>query len=316
MTVVMRNFEEGDIPGCVALYNACETDDPDFVPLAEAEHRSRVLGSKQYDRNGHFVALDNCSIVGEARGTYDVARTGPAKGVANFETHFIPELLGMGAERELFRRVVSHLKSLGAARIGTRADTRHKARLEQLLRLGFARNDYENHGMERPTSDAPPPVVPRGYSIRTAIIPEEIPAMLVVVNEAFATRSGKMAIPMERFARQWGTDGKDDVSGTFAAERESDGAMVGVIVSQINRKHNAVHGTSRGGSYSLAVIPSERKRGLATALLSQSLKWIGEQGMGTAYLSVNVANPDALNIYKRAGYRTVQIYHGYSIEIA
>jgi GNAT superfamily N-acetyltransferase len=315
MPFEIRKFEESDLASCVALYNAAETGDPDFVPLAEAEYRSRVLDSKQYDRDGHFVAMDGCAVVGEARGNYDAARTGPVKGVANFEIHLIPELLGTDAERELFAKTISRLRSFGAARIGTRVDTRHKARLGQMSRLGFVRNDYENHGMERPIYGAPSPVVPHGYRIRTALIPEEIPAMLVVVNGAFATRSGKMVIPMERFARQWGPSGTDDVSGTFVAERESDCAMVGIVVSQISRKHNAVHGTSRGGSYSLAVIPSERKKGVATALLLKSLEWIGLQGMDTAYLSVNVANPDALNIYLRAGYRTVQIYHGYSIEI-
>jgi len=31
---------------------------------------------------------------------------------------------------------------------------------------------------------------------------------------------------------------------------------------------------------------------------------------------VNVANPDALKIYERAGYRSVQVYRGYGLRIA
>ncbi|MFH0816328.1 MAG: GNAT family N-acetyltransferase [Methanobacteriota archaeon] len=310
----VRNFRESDVEDCVALYNAAETSDPDFVPLTEVEYRMRTLSAKTHGNGGHFVAIDGGSVVGEAMGTYEPGNTGPMAKVAHFEIHLAPRLVGTAVEGELYGKLVSRLKSLGASRIGTRVDTRHTARLEQLQRLGFARNDYENHGMERPTSGAAEPDIPEGYTVRTARIPEEIETMHSVVEESFATR-GKMSLPLERFARQWGPNCDQDLTGTFLAERAPKGGIVGAVVSLTHRKHNELHGTRRGGSYCLAVIPSERKKGLATALLLKSIEWLGEQGMDTAYLSVNVANPDALNIYIRAGYRTVQIYHGYSVKI-
>jgi len=89
-----------------------------------------------------------------------------------------------------------------------------------------------------------------------------------------------------------------------------------MVLSAVDKAFNAEHGVRRGGSYALAVVPAERKRGLGTALLLRSVRWIADAGMDVAYLSVNVANPDALKIYERAGYRSVQVYQGYGLPLA
>ena len=89
-----------------------------------------------------------------------------------------------------------------------------------------------------------------------------------------------------------------------------------MVLSGIDKAYNAEHGVRRGGSYALAVVPAARKRGLGTALLLRSVRWIADAGMDVSYLSVNVANPDALRIYERAGYRSVQVYQGYGLRLA
>jgi ribosomal protein S18 acetylase RimI-like enzyme len=88
-----------------------------------------------------------------------------------------------------------------------------------------------------------------------------------------------------------------------------------MVLSALNRKYNEEHGVRRGGTYALAVVPSDRKKGLGTALTLKSLEWIRNRGMDVAYVSVNIANPDAFNIYRILGYQTVQVYQGYRINI-
>jgi ribosomal protein S18 acetylase RimI-like enzyme len=93
--------------------------------------------------------------------------------------------------------------------------------------------------------------------------------------------------------------------------RESDNEAVAMVISQIDRKHNEARGVKRGGTYALAVIPSERRKGLGTALTLKSLKWIHEKGMEKAYIGVNWDNLDAVRLYKATGYQTVKVYQGY-----
>jgi ribosomal protein S18 acetylase RimI-like enzyme len=145
--------------------------------------------------------------------------------------------------------------------------------------------------MELPVRKMEEPEIPDGYRVRVAKVPEEIELLLEIFNTF---------------------EEGEDQSGIFIAERTSDGAAVGMVISQIDRKFNEAHGTKRGGTYSLAVIPSERRRGLGTALTLKSLKWIWEKRMEKAFIGVNWSNREAV---EATGYKTVQVYLGYQLQI-
>ena len=55
---------------------------------------------------------------------------------------------------------------------------------------------------------------------------------------------------------------------------------------------------------SLAVEPSQRRRGLATAVLAEVLDWGASLGATTALLHVETANPGAIALYERHGFVT------------
>ncbi|WP_110181993.1 GNAT family N-acetyltransferase [Nocardioides solisilvae] len=56
------------------------------------------------------------------------------------------------------------------------------------------------------------------------------------------------------------------------------------------------------GVHRLHVDPSERRRGLATAVLAALLEWGAEQGATTAWLHVETQNAAALALYERLGF--------------
>jgi hypothetical protein len=58
-----------------------------------------------------------------------------------------------------------------------------------------------------------------------------------------------------------------------------------------------------GGIQNLGVTPSQRERGLGTALLLQALHGFRRSGMGRAYLEVTAQNDGAVHLYHRLGFR-------------
>lgn len=316
MSTEIRNFRSADLDEYVALYNDSEASDPDFRKLTAEDVRRIVLGHPHYEPEGHFVAIESGRIVASGRGVY-VSEHAKIRGpVAYFELNILPSFLGTDIERALFAKIVGYLRDRRAEWITTRVDTRYKERVQLLERLGFSKTSYQNHGMERSPSGTEEPTPPEGYQVRTARIPGEIETMVNIFNEAFATRDKYPPTTVERFVNSWVFYNAENHSGFFLAEKESDKRVVGMVLTGINRKFNEEHGVKRGGTYSLAVIPSERRKGLGTFLTLKSMKWIADKGMDVAYVSVNVANADALRIYQKAGFETVQVYQGYQFELS
>ncbi len=311
----IRNFKPPDLDGYLELHNTAEASDPDFRKLTAEDVRRTILDHPYHDTEGHFVAVESGKMVASGRGIYSPEHAKVRGPVGYFELYILPNYMGKDIEKKLFARIVDYLKNHGVEWITTRVDTRYKARVHLLGRLGFSKTSYQNHGMERSSSGIEEPGPPKGYRVRTARIPEEIETMVNVFNEAFATRDKYPPMTMERFTKSWIFDDAENHSGFLLAERESDDRVVGMVMTGINHKYNEEHGVKRGGTYSLATIPSERRKGLGMFLTLKSLKWIGDRGMDMAYVSVNVANTDALRIYQKAGYKTVQVYQGYQLRI-
>lgn len=311
----IREFRSADLKGYVEMTNSSCRADPDFKEVTTDDVRRNVLESSDYRPEGHFVAIESDRIVGGGRGIW-TPQLLQARGPVGFMELFLePALLGTDVERRLFEKVKEYLRGQEIALIQTRVDTRYGSRVRQLERLGFIKSKYQNNGMERDPRGVQNVVPPKGFELRVAKIPEELETILRVFNQAFATRDRYVPLSMERLRGHLAVRNPSSHSGAFLAVRMSDGEIVGMVMSNIDQQYNEEHNVRRGGTYSLAVIPSERRKGLGTALLMKSIKWIGNQGIDTAYVSVNVANPDALSIHRRAGYKTVQVYQGYEFRL-
>ena len=311
--IEIRNFKESDLDGFGRLYNESERENPDYRPLTSEEIRKLVLEHPAYDPRAHFAAFEAGELVCSGRGLY-MPEYVKVKGPVGFiELYVLPDYLQTDVEKEVFARILEYMRTRGVELMQTRVDTRFDAKIDLFERLGFSRSHYQNHGMEMDPSLAEEPREPEGCRIRAVRFPDELETMVSVFNEAFATRDKYPPMTVERFHRGWAMGDEENHSGFFFAERETDSKVVGMVLSGINRSYNEEHGVRRGGTYALAVIPSERRKGLGTALTLKSVEWIRNMRMDVAYVSVNVANEDAFSIYKALGYRTVQVYQGYQI---
>jgi len=66
-----------------------------------------------------------------------------------------------------------------------------------------------------------------------------------------------------------------------------------------------------GHVISLATHPDYRRRGVASALLSELLRKMKERGARVARLEVKVSNEAAINLYRRHGFKTAGVIKNY-----
>jgi mycothiol synthase len=84
--------------------------------------------------------------------------------------------------------------------------------------------------------------------------------------------------------------------------------LAGMVLAHLDEKENKERKQKRGYTEHIYVRPRWRKRGLASALLAQSLQVLQEQGMLEAELGVDSENESAaFSLYQRMGYRTFSI---------
>jgi ribosomal protein S18 acetylase RimI-like enzyme len=309
----IRNMEMEDIPAYTDLYNLAEAHDPEFIRKTPEEMEKSIFQKSTDTLDGYFVAIEPGRMVAGGGGFVTLDKAGVGRGHLNF--YVLPDFLCSEAEKETFDKIAMTLKEMGASTLGTRADTSNVLKASMLERRGFRPNAYQRHHMERSPHGVPEPVLPSGYKLRNARMPEEMPLLLETLNEAFATRENIGVHTLDEISKFTYLFDPDFLPGLFVAERKSDGRIVGWIGSRIEHAYNLEHGRKRGGSYSLVVIPSARGKGIGRALMQSSLRWLANKGMETAYLSVNHQNPDALHLYKSLGYELVGIWQGYELEL-
>jgi len=63
------------------------------------------------------------------------------------------------------------------------------------------------------------------------------------------------------------------------------------------------------GVYDMVTDAACRRRGVATAIVSELLSWAWQHGASSAYLQVDAANAPALAVYRRFGFATAYTYH-------
>lgn len=91
---------------------------------------------------------------------------------------------------------------------------------------------------------------------------------------------------------------------SVVAVDETTEAVVGAALNCAYEQDWTATGLREGYTDELAVAPTHRGRGIATALLVESMRRFGASGMDAAALGVDKANPSgALRLYENLGYR-------------
>jgi ribosomal protein S18 acetylase RimI-like enzyme len=80
-----------------------------------------------------------------------------------------------------------------------------------------------------------------------------------------------------------------------------DGAPVGFVIGNIELTLDP----PGGHIWQIGVVPAQRRRGLGSALLVESMRRMQAEGATPALLTVHVNNPGAILAYTRLGFTTI-----------
>jgi GNAT superfamily N-acetyltransferase len=157
--------------------------------------------------------------------------------------------------------------------------------------------------MTRDLSDPIPELeLPPGLEIRPAQ-PDHYRAIWEAEREAFQDAWGYSPWPEENYQRFLRFPHYDPALWRVAWDRDQ---IAGTVLSFVNADENAATGRSRGYTEDIAVRRPWRRKGLASALLADSLRALRALGLREAALSVDAESPSrALQLYKNLGFRTV-----------
>jgi ribosomal protein S18 acetylase RimI-like enzyme len=161
---------------------------------------------------------------------------------------------------------------------------------------------YEmSRSMDDPLPEAP---LPEGLEVRPATCEEHFRAIFQAENEAFRDHWGHVEATEESYQR-WRTQPLFEPELWKVAW---DGAQVaGMVLNFLNRDENAEFNRKRGYTENISVRRPYRRRGLARALLVQSIRMFREMGLEETALGVDTQNPNqALRLYESVGYRLVE----------
>jgi ribosomal protein S18 acetylase RimI-like enzyme len=173
---------------------------------------------------------------------------------------------------------------------------------------GYAAVRHEYEMVRETLDDIPPAPLPEGLKVRP-VQPEHYQAIWDAKEEAFRDHWGYRPETQEDYQR-WLGDEKFD-PGLWRVAWYGD-QVAGLVGSVISPQENAGYHRERGWIGPVCVRRSWRRRGLAHALLAQSLQALKERGMTEAALGVDTQNvTGALRLYESMGFRAVKRFSLY-----
>ena len=159
-------------------------------------------------------------------------------------------------------------------------------------------------GMRRPITDPLPEVpLPDGLEVRP-VKEDQYPLVFEASNEAFRDHWGHSESSPESY-QSW-------LTWPFFNPKlwkvAWDGDQVaGMVLNWFNPDENREYGRQRGWTDPICVRRQWRRRGLARALLVQSVIMFQQMGFGETALDVDTQNPNqALHLYTGVGYKKVR----------
>lgn len=298
-----------DFAPMAALVTAvAEADGVDHVPTVEeiAHSYAHLSNCDPYqdmifaEVGAKVIAYNRVKWDQEAEGTYVYTHFG----------HLHPAWRRRGIGRAMLRAAEARLRHIAAGhpQDGPRtlqswaADTEVGARA-LLEAEGYRAVRYE-YEMVRPNlDDLPEAPLPPGLEVRPAV-PEHDRAIWEAMQEAFRDHWGYRP-RTETDYEEWRTWPHYDRSLWRVAWAGDQ--VAGMVLSFIDRPENEAFGRRRGYTEAISVRRPWRRRGLARALIVQSLRALRERGMTEAGLGVDAENRHgALRLYRSVGFQVTK----------
>jgi mycothiol synthase len=298
---------EADLPGLVRVFNA-ESEADGLHHRTSLEDLTAALGhpSASFDaaRDVTVAELDG-RIVGsshrEAIDTTDGLREYRLNGEVD------PAYRRRGIGRALLEEGKRRLREIAATdgstlprMFGSWSFEKQASATALLQSDGFTQARYFFDMVRANLSDVPDVPLPEGLELRP-------------IDRSMAKQVWDADV--EAFADHWGGfDGSDAHLQRWLENPATDLSMwvvafdgdevAGGIINSIDKTQNEALGLQRGWLNSVFTRRAWRRRGLATALIAESLRLHRDRGMTSAALGVDADNPSgALGLYEGLGFR-------------
>jgi len=306
--LAFRHFEgEQDLPTIVDVSNRSMEADGDAFVFTMSDVQT------EYGTPINFNPSEDVMIVeldGKPVGVSSVRWKQKPEGIRLYEhhAHLVPEARLPGLRRSMFLWGEQRLREISAGHDTPdmkMLEVWTKAEMNDWRKLAAAngyKDDWHLFEMRRPNlEDIPDHRLPPGIEIRP-VTKENFRVVFEGAREAFKDeRSYTEERWGEEAYRRILEDPKlrlDLWQAAWAGEQ-----VVGGVMIIINDEENAAFNRKRGWTEAVFVRRPWRKKGVASALLSNSLRVLKERGMEEAALGVDTDNPSgALRLYKRLGY--------------
>lgn len=170
-----------------------------------------------------------------------------------------------------------------------------------LLRLGFQPERYFWRLRRSLTTPIPKATIPPGWQIRS-VTTHDAEHWVEMFNQTFVDHWNHAPVTVAEF-RHWTAGANYDPNLDLVVET-AEGQMVAFCYSAINPERNARLGLQEGHVGLLGTRRGYRQRGLARALLTESLLRLQLLGMTTATIGVDAQNPTgAVQLYESVGFQ-------------
>jgi mycothiol synthase len=222
-----------------------------------------------------------------------------------------PEYRGRGIGRALLRHNMRHQRArakreaaAGGQHLERRLESWSYESQERRTRLleseGFKVVRWFFEMLRPDLDDIADLPMPDGLEVRP-VVPEDHRTIWAADTEAFSDHWGGMENTEGAFERFFGGPDFRPELWRVAWDGEQ---VAGVVMNRIMSTFNEQSGERRGELAGVSVRRAWRRRGLARALVADSLRALRDDGMTSAVLGVDAENPmGALGVYETNGFR-------------
>jgi len=290
MPITIRNIDkEKDLEAFVEFINLAHEDYPDHQDVSKEYVVKYIFESPDFDDRMNFLAFDGHRLIGRGRGDLETDVDG------SVTLQIIPEYRSDELRDMLYEKVINHLAKRKLKTIRTQAYTKFNEQIHFFEGKGF-QDKWRHYSMTRDMGQPLQEIKCSNIEIMVPDLDKEYKEVRDTIDMGFSDTmdsTEEMMVNFDEFANEeWFL--KDGI----IVAKDDKGKMMGVCVASI---HPAMK--DRGHIPWLAVLKNHRGKGLGKALLLSGLAWLKDNDTKEAILSVEIDNPNALNLYKSCGFK-------------
>jgi len=306
---------ESDYPQMLAVLEVCKVADKEewALSLEDIARDYRHLRNCDPATDMIFAEVDG-EVVGYGRTWWEDER----KGDRDFTlfTNLVPAWRGKGIRFAMLRWLEDRARENADAHPTDKKEILQgwASEFEKDVIRVYETNGYDvvRWGYEMARSldeEIRPAPLPAGIEFRP-VTDADAPRIFEAAHEAFADHWGETEWFTPRDLEEW-REGPHYDPALWKIAFDGD-EIVGTVLNFVNEKENEEYERRRGYTEAICVRKAWRGRGIAKALITESMRMHKENGMTETAHGVDAQNPTgALQLYEGLGYRPVKTGYTY-----